>query len=92
VALCVWRFVPEIDPASVKRETPAEGGFADFLRSVKEIPSYLLLATITFAGIGFPMAIFKLFPTDEFGFSETQIGALIFPGAIAMGLASVPMS
>jgi MFS family permease len=47
---------------------------------------------VTFVGIGFPLAIFKLFPTDQFGFSESQIGALIFPGAVAMGIASVPMS
>ncbi len=92
VSFSVWRFVPEIDPASIRREEPGEGGFADLKKSLTQIPTYLLFALVTFAGIGFPLAIFKLFPTDQFGFSESQIGALIFPGAIAMGIASVPMS
>jgi DHA1 family multidrug resistance protein-like MFS transporter len=64
----------------------------EFLETAKQIPSYLILAVVIFAGIGFPMAIFKLFPIQEFGMSETQIGFLIFPGAIAMGIMSVPMS
>lgn len=63
-----------------------------FLRSIKTIPEYLILAFVTFIGIGFPSAIFKLFPIHQFGFSESGVGFVIMPGAIALALLSVPMS
>jgi DHA1 family multidrug resistance protein-like MFS transporter len=92
VGVSVWRFVPEIDPANIRKEEPGESEISAFLKSVRQIPSYLLLATVTFVGVGFPMAIFKPFPMDQFHFSETMVGLLICPGAIAMGIASVPIS
>lgn len=92
VGISVWRFVPEIDPSKIQKDVPGESEFASFLKSVKQIPSYLILATVTFAGVGFPMAIFKLFPIAQFHFSETMVGLLVCPGAIAMGIASVPIS
>jgi DHA1 family multidrug resistance protein-like MFS transporter len=91
VSISVWRFVPRFKV----HEHPAEGvetGLTDFLRSVRQIPSYLLLAAVTFIAVGFPMTIFKLFALDQFGFSETEVGLLILPGAIVMAAASVPMS
>lgn len=79
--------------AGVAKPTHDEGhsgGLSDFLDSLKQIPEYLLLAVVTFMGIGFPLAIFKLFPVDEFQMSESQIGFLILPGALAMaGLSTV---
>ena len=93
VALSVFFLVPaRRTTATHTDEQHGEFKISDFIASVKQIPVYLVLAVVTFAGIGFPMAIFKLFPSDEFGMSETAIGALIFPGAIAMAIASVPMS
>jgi len=92
VAISVWRFVPEIDPAEVKHDRPGEAGFADFRKSLKQIPSYLILSLVTFAGVGFPLAIFKLFPTDQFGLSESAIGAMVLPCALVMAAATVPMS
>jgi len=92
VAFSVWRFVPDLEHAEIASETHGGGGINGFLASMKQIPEYLVLAMITFIGIGFPTFIFKLFPIQQFGFSESQIGALIFPGAIVMALASVPMS
>ncbi|AIE83984.1 MFS transporter [Fimbriimonas ginsengisoli] len=94
VAIAVWRLVPSGKPkhAHVEEVATNEVGLADFLKSMRQIPSYLLLATVTFAGIGFPMVIFKLFPVDQFGFSETQIGFLILPGAAVLAACSVPMS
>lgn len=90
VALAVWRLVPEV--AHVESSDESHGGLPEFIASLKQIPEYLLLAAITFCAVGFPTFIFKLFPIDEFGFSETQVGGLIFPGAIVMAAASVPMS
>ncbi len=81
-----------VKPASGAAEGHGEEGFGTLLRSLRQIPEYLLLAGVTFAGIGFPTYIFKLFPEDAFGLSETQIGMLILPGAAAMAAGSVPMS
>ncbi len=97
-ALFVTVTVGTLKLVSKEHETqPAKEGhdgfnIRDFIQSCRQIPTYLIIAIVTFAGIGFPMAIFKLFPIQEFGMSETKIGFLIFPGAIAMGIASVPMS
>lgn len=90
-SLSVSRFVPDTKPVAAA-ETAEGIGAKDFLESIRRIPAYLLLSAITFAGVGFPMAVFKLFPNDQFGFSETQIGLLIFPGAITLAALSVPMS
>ena len=69
-----------------------EGGIEQFLSSAKQIPEYLLVSLVTFGGVGFPTYIFKLFPIDQFHFTETQVGTFIFPGAIAMALISVPLT
>lgn len=91
-SLAAFRLLP-------KRAKPASGvvehheeGFKTLLASAKQIPEYLLLSVVTFAGVGFPTSIFKLFPKAVFNFSETQIGMLILPGAIVMAAGSVPMS
>ena len=68
------------------------GGFQDFIDSLKQIPEYLILAVVTFMGIGFPLAIFKLFPVDEFNLSESAIGLLILPCALAMAFLSGTMA
>lgn len=68
------------------------GGLKEFLDSIRQIPEYLLLATVAFMGIGFPLAIFKLFTLEEFGMSESAVGGMIFPGAIAMAVLSGPLS
>lgn len=93
-AFASFRFMPRrIKPAEgAHPEGHGEEGLKTLLRSLKQIPEYLLLAAVTFAGIGFPTSIFKLFPKDVFNFSETQIGMLILPGAVAMAAGSVPMS
>jgi DHA1 family multidrug resistance protein-like MFS transporter len=94
VALVAWRFVPDERLSSDEIEAVEGEGFKihDLIASFKAIPAYVLLAVITFAGIGFPMFIVKLFALDEFKMSATQFGALVFPGAIAMAVLSVPMS
>ncbi len=92
VTLGVWKLVPAAHHSQESQEEHGGFNIREFLESARQIPTYLIIAVVTFAGIGFPMAIFKLFPIQQFGMSETQIGFLIFPGAIAMGIASVPMS
>jgi DHA1 family multidrug resistance protein-like MFS transporter len=68
------------------------GGLKEFLDSIKQIPEYLLLAVVAFMGIGFPLAIFKLFTLEQFGMSESAVGGMIFPGAIAMAVLSGPLA
>lgn len=91
VSLTVSRVV-HIDAKPIHDEAHAGGGFKDLVKTWKQIPSYLLLAVLTFAGIGFPMGIIKIIAQDEFKLSATQFGALVMPGAIAMALFSVPIS
>jgi MFS transporter, DHA1 family, multidrug resistance protein len=67
-------------------------GLKDFFDSLRQIPEYLALAVVTFMGIGFPLAIFKLFPVQEFKLSESLIGMLILPGALTMAALSGKMA
>jgi MFS transporter, DHA1 family, multidrug resistance protein len=92
VALLVWRLIPSIKIREHSAAVEAEHGLKDFFKSIGQIPSYLVLAIVTFMGVGFPMVIFKIFPLQQFGMTETQIGFLIFPAAIAMAVFSVPLS
>lgn len=91
VAVAVWRLVPTSSVAA-HHETEGEFRLGDFLASARKIPQYLLLTAITFIGVGFPTAVIKLFPVQQFGMSETQIGGLVLPAAIAMAVLSVPIS
>lgn len=93
VALTGWQLLP--NDVGSHSSGPIEGeaaGISDVLASAKQIPAYLLLAVITFAGVGFPMAIIKLFAEKEFHMSESAFGLLVLPAAIAMATLSVPMA
>lgn len=93
VFLAIWRLLPSEEPEGEASSAPKEGfQVRQFLQSMRQIPGYLALAMVTFAGIGFPMAIIKIFAKDEFRMSGAAFGALVMPGAIAMALFSVPMS
>lgn len=85
-----WKFAPDGGAAPIDDAHSASA--KDLVATLRQIPAYMTLAIVTFMGIGFPMATFKLFAVDQFKFSETQFGALICPGAIAMAAASVPLS
>lgn len=71
---------------------PESFQFRHLIESFKAIPAFILLAIVTFTGVGFPMVIIKLFALDEFKLSPTQFGALVFPAAIAMAFMSGPVS
>jgi DHA1 family multidrug resistance protein-like MFS transporter len=85
-------FTPSSNAPIVADEEHSGGGLKAFLDSIKQIPEYLLLATVAFMGIGFPLAIFKLFTLEEFRMSESAVGGMIFPGAIAMAALSGPLA
>lgn len=94
VALAVFRFVPnKVEEKSTGGvPNPHEAGFGSLLLSMRQIPSYMILSVVTFAGVGFPMAIIKLFALHEFGLSELAFGGLVFPAAISAAVLSVPLS
>jgi|SRR5579862_3808777 len=93
VAISVFRFIPAQKPAEHHVLEEHSGfDFRELNRSLHEIPGYLMLAFVTFMGIGFPMAIIKIFPTDELGMSEVGFGMLVLPAVGAMAIASVPLS
>lgn len=73
-------------------EHPEGVKLRDLLSSLHRIPQFLLLAVLTFAGIGFPMAIIKLFAEEQFQMSESAFGLLVLPAAAIMAFLSVPMS
>jgi DHA1 family multidrug resistance protein-like MFS transporter len=61
-------------------------------KTATKIPGYLALGALTFMGVGFPLAIVKLFAQDELQMSGTKFGAMVLPALIAMALASPFMS
>lgn len=91
VAASVAIFVPSIRSG---QHGPDQGEFhiGEFLKSLKQIPTFLILAVVTYAGIGFPMAIVKLFAQDAYHMNELAFGGLVFPAALLMAVASVPMA
>lgn len=93
ITVCSLLFIPreEVhDPAALAEHE----GFhlKQLIASFRAIPVLVFLSIITFAGIGFPMVIIKLFALDEFKLSSTGFGALVLPGAFAMAALGVPMS
>lgn len=66
--------------------------YTSFLQRAKTIPGYLVLGAVTFMGIGFPLAIFKLFAQDELKLSGAEFGGLVLPAMIALAALSPFMS
>lgn len=65
--------------------------WGEFVPWLRQIPGILLIAFVTFLGVGFPLAVIKLFAQDVYQMSESRFGALVLPAALAMALASTPM-
>ena len=66
--------------------------FTDIFATAKRIPGFLILGAVTFMGIGFPIAIVKLFAQDQLELSGTKFGILVMPALIAMAALSPIMS
>lgn len=93
VAIAAYRLKPATVTAHTSHEHhEGELDVKQLVGSAATIPTYLLLAVVTFAGVGFPMAVIKLFAVDEFQMSESAFGLLVLPAAIAMAALGVPMS
>lgn len=65
---------------------------AHMLQTAKQIPGFLILGAVTFMGVGFPLAIIKIFAKDEFGMSDSKFGVATLPALIAMAVLAPIMS
>ena len=95
VSVAAYKLVPQTVGSSGPGSAAAHGeglNWNDLFNAVRRNPTYVILALATFMGVGAPMPVIKTFPMDQFGLSETAIGALVFPAAIAMAVLSVPMT
>jgi DHA1 family multidrug resistance protein-like MFS transporter len=72
-----------------------EAGTAVSWQTIKEsicaVPLVLLLAFVTFFGIGCVALQVKIFALDEFGISETQFGILFLWPALLIGALAIPL-
>lgn len=97
VGILAYRWLPRHEENKVSaREAVVEAGQADedlstLIRSAKSIPAYVAIGAVTFAAVGFPLVIIKLFAKQQFAMSETQFGMMVLPGALAMAALSVPL-
>lgn len=57
----------------------------------KEVPDMVVMAVVTFLGMGMLTPIVKVYGIDHLGLSETQFGIAVAPIAAAMGIAAVPL-
>lgn len=72
-------------------EEPTAFKLRNLLRSFREVPDMLVLACVTFLGMGMLMPIVKLYAVEHLGLSETQFGVVVAPVAAIMGLSAVPL-
>jgi DHA1 family multidrug resistance protein-like MFS transporter len=94
-AVLAYKTLPSGKEQRDRRSAAIAAGGAELskvLSSLRTIPQYLLLAFVTFAGIGFPMSIIKLFAEQQFGMSESKFGFLVLPAVMAMAFLNAPMS
>jgi DHA1 family multidrug resistance protein-like MFS transporter len=91
-AMAAWR-IPNIRPLHESHPHEHEAGFSmsALVHSLKQIPHTLLMAFITFFGIGMCMLIIKLFAMQEFGISESVYGTLLLVPALVIAGVSVPL-
>ncbi len=89
VALCL---IPDVRPHH-ETSPGAEAGFSmkALIASLRQIPETLVMAFVTFLGIGLIMMIVKLFALAEFKITETGYGKLLIVPALVVACASVPL-
>ncbi len=75
-----------------------ESGVRNFIKkamrlfaSFKEVPDMILLACVTFLGVGMLMPIIKLYAFEHLGLSESQFGIAVAPVAAVIGVLAIPL-
>ena len=98
----VKRHHPEIHVVDVVTHLhPVAGAIARFksvikwmlgtFSSFKDVPDMVVMAIVTFLGMGMLTPIVKLYGFDHLGLTETQFGLAVAPIAAGMGIFAVPM-
>jgi DHA1 family multidrug resistance protein-like MFS transporter len=92
-SLVAWWKIPSIKPDHTHHPSDLESGFSfsALMVSLRKIPEMLLMAFVTFFGIGMVMLIIKLFAMAEFHVSEVQFGALLLVPCLIIAGVSVPL-
>jgi DHA1 family multidrug resistance protein-like MFS transporter len=87
-----WR-VPNVRPHHEAHPHGTEEAFSlkALADNLRRMPQMMIMAMVTFLGIGLIMMIVKLFAMDEFKVSETRFGALLLVPCLIIGAASVPL-
>jgi MFS transporter, DHA1 family, multidrug resistance protein len=92
-ALIAWWRLPNIRPHHEHHPTEMEAGFnfSALIHSLKQIPEMLIMAFVTYLGIGTIMMIVKFFAMDEYKTGETHFGLLLLVPCLVIAAASVPL-
>lgn len=61
------------------------------LRSFREVPDMVVLACVSFLGMGMLTPIVKLYGLEHLHLTETQFGIAVAPIAVMMGVLAVPL-
>ncbi|MCX6343774.1 MAG: MFS transporter [Armatimonadetes bacterium] len=72
-------------------ETPPDFKPEHILRSFKEVPDMVVMAMVTFLGMGMLTPIVKLYAIDHLMLTETQFGVAVAPIAAFMGIFAIPL-
>jgi MFS transporter, DHA1 family, multidrug resistance protein len=74
-----------------RTQDPEGVTWKSLLATISAVPGVLLLAFVTFLGIGCIALQVKIFALDEFGITETDFGVLFLWPAIIIGVLAVPL-
>lgn len=77
------------DPADLGPGVEGGFNFHDFKQMLKRMPTMLLLAFVTFFGVGLIMAYMKVFVLEAFHLSESGFGLMMMGPAVVIGALSV---
>jgi MFS family permease len=90
-AIAAWRLIPDIRPHHETSPHDTEGGFtfAGLWQGLKQNPQMLLMAFVTFFGVGMIMPVIKIFAIAELALSETGFGALLLVPCLLIGVSSI---
>ncbi len=89
-------FIPNVrashhDPTDMGPGVEGGFNFHDFKMMLSRMPMSLLMAFVTFLGIGLVMAYAKVFAMETFHLNETRFGMLLIGPALLIAASSIPL-
>ena len=86
----LWR-VPNVPPHPADHEAEAAFSVKSLMDNLRRMPEVMIMAAVTFLGVGLIMMIIKLFAMDEFKVTQMRFGALLLIPSLVIGAASFPL-